>query len=496
MFNYYFLDFIENYVLYFIVLFYFNYILVIILKFFIQNLIGYDLWTYIDDSIRICPNNTSYDICSDTYVLDYEYFNITNIIYYHNNFLDPNLELKYYFDFYPEFKNGEEEDHELYGLMSTYIIPLQYKYYILEHYWPEDEKVSMAWPNFYNFYDLNSEFKFIYEDYKILWPNYKKFFHSKELIYNDKLYDSKILQIYYYKMKRFIKAPLSNLIVLNSKKTTFCKKEFRTFDLVEPSKELSVKKYFTWFLLKNKYDEAKFEYDVFCNLPLYDIFDKNPFDCHISSFYGLIDMQTKRQQYIENTDEYFLDFINSENLINYYFNMNLIKEYQRIRFDECDFEYDKPMDPFDYLFFLFGDRGIIMLGYLILFYYYCYFFTYFFVCYFCWFNHVYAFDFDLYIEPLRMLTRHRYFNDYSDYNFLIFNYTKFDINNYFFSKNIKLKLEPFYQHDDKIKLPRNRSLFFEKNIKIELERFARQRERDRISFRGNRRLFFYRKPKI
>ena len=149
-------------------LFYFNYILVIILKFFIQNLIGYDLWTYIDDSIRICPNNTSYDICSDTYVLDYEYFNITNIIYYHNNFLDPNLELKYYFDFYPEFKNGEEEDHELYGLMSTYIIPLQYKYYILEHYWPEDEKVSIAWPNFYNFGDLNFEFKFIMINYMIL----------------------------------------------------------------------------------------------------------------------------------------------------------------------------------------------------------------------------------------------------------------------------------------------------------------------------------------
>ena len=119
---------------------------------------------------------------------------------------------KYHYDFYPEFKNREEEDHELYGLMSTYIIPLQYKYYILEHYWPEDEKVSVAWPNFYNFGDLNFEFKFIYEDYKVLWPNYQKFIHTRELFYNDKLYDSKILQFYFYKMKNFIKGIAISLL--------------------------------------------------------------------------------------------------------------------------------------------------------------------------------------------------------------------------------------------------------------------------------------------
>ena len=151
-----------------------------------------------------------------------------------------------------------------------------------------------------------------------------------------------------------------------------------------------------------------------------DIFDTKFFDGYMAPYYGLIDMQTKRQQYIENKDEYFFDFINSENLINYYFKMNLITEYQRIRFDECDHDFDKPNDPFDYLFFYFGDRVLIMAGYLILFYYYCYFFSYFFVCYFCWFHHPYAFDFDLYVEPLRMLTRNRHFDNYSDYHFLIF----------------------------------------------------------------------------
>jgi hypothetical protein len=63
-------------------------------------------------------------------------------------------------------------------------------------------------------------------------------------------------------------------MMLNNKKF-FWKKESRTFDLIEPSHELCIKKHMTWFLLKCKYDEAKFEYDVFCNLPPYDIFDSN-----------------------------------------------------------------------------------------------------------------------------------------------------------------------------------------------------------------------------
>jgi hypothetical protein len=61
------------------------------------------------------------------------------------------------------------------------------------------------------------------------------------------------------------------------------------------------------------------------------------------------------------------------------------------------YEFDKPTDPFDYLFFLFDDRALLMIGYLFYYYYFCLFF-FFFVCYFCWFHHIYAFDFDLYIE--------------------------------------------------------------------------------------------------
>jgi hypothetical protein len=71
---------------------------------------------------RLCPNNTLYDINSDTYILDYEYIDISDMIYYHKNFLVSNrLELIYYFDLFHETKNREDDDHELYGFMSTYI---------------------------------------------------------------------------------------------------------------------------------------------------------------------------------------------------------------------------------------------------------------------------------------------------------------------------------------------------------------------------------------
>jgi hypothetical protein len=440
MINSYFLDFIEFYLIYFIILFYFNYLIAKTLKFFIKNLIGYDLWTYIDDSFRLCPNNTNYDINSNTYILDYEYIDITEMIYYHNNFLDPTLESIFYFDLYHETKNREDDDHELYGLMSTYLIPLQYKYYILEHYWPSDEKASIISPNFYNFNDLESEFKFIYEDYKILWPTYQKYFHTRQLFYDNNLYDSKILQFYFYKTYRYFKAPLSYWLMLQNK-NCFWKKEYRTFDLIEPSQELCRKKYMTWFFLKMKYDEAKFQYDVFCDLSPYEVFDSKYYDVFLSSTYNLIDMETKRHQYIENKDEYFFEFINSENLINYYFNVNFFANYQKLRFEECDYDYDKPFDPFDYLFFIFIDRGLLMIGYLIMFYYFCFSIFFFFICYYCWYNHVYSFDFDLYVEYIRMLTRNRTYNNYNDYKSLIFNYTKTDINDFFYIQNIKIELE-------------------------------------------------------
>jgi hypothetical protein len=107
----------------------------------------------------------------------------------------------------------------------------------------------------------------------------------------------------------------------------------------------------------------------------------------------------------------------------------------------CYHAFDKPLDPFDYLFFLYVDRGLLMIGYLILFYYFWDCLFYFFVCYFCWCHHVYSFDFNLYIEHIRILPQSKYFNNYNDYIPFIFNYNKTSINDFFYYQNIKIELE-------------------------------------------------------
>src|SRR3990167_208627 len=124
--------------------------------------------------------------------------------------------------------------------------------------------------------------------------------------------------------------------------------------------------------------------------------------------FNLLDFETKRSQYLENKDEYFFDYINSENLINYYFNNNLFADYNKTRFFDSDYEYDKPSDPFDYLFFLFVDRGLLMLLYLF-FFYYCYYLIFFFFFFFFFlFNHIYFFHVqNIKINLERQCTRDR-----------------------------------------------------------------------------------------
>jgi hypothetical protein len=77
---------------------------------------------------------------------------------------------------------------------------------------------------------------------------------------------------------------------------------------------------------------------------------------------------------------------------------------------------------------------------------------FFFVCYYCWYHHVYSFEFDLYIEYIRMLPQSKYYNNYKDYNSLIFNFNKTNINDFFYSQNIKIDLER--------KCTRDRTKFF------------------------------------
>lgn len=407
------------------------------LKFFIKQLIGYDLWTYSDNGFRSCQNNSFYDIDTQFYSIDYYQFDIIDMIYYHHNFLEPKMltvEQHFYYDRHYESSNREDDDHDLYHFMSAYIVPLQHQYYLLEHYWPSADYGSYFNRFHNNFYDLEGEFKYIAQDYKILWPIYLKYLSSREAIYKENVYESKILQYYFNDdcseniTFMWYKAPTSFSTTIPIDKRHFWKKEYRTFDLLPPPTELRFTNYMKWFLLQKKYDEAKFDYDMFCGLSPYELFDKDFYEIFVTPENNIIDFQTKRYHYIENIDDDYPDCINSDNGLNYFFDINfLFSRYQQERIRTFDFDLDKPTDPFDFFSFSFSDRFILIWYYLILVVVgFCLIFLIF-VCYHCYFCYYTAVD-PRYneIPYIRMLARslnrgldNDYYNSYRD---LIFHF--------------------------------------------------------------------------
>lgn len=449
-----FLYFFVYLLIYLIILFSTSILVIQVLKFVLKQLIGYDIINNIDNGFRHCQNTTFYDVSSQHYILDYEYFDIIEMIYFHDNFLEPEMfgkDSHFYWDLMYETRVREDDDHELYHFMSSYIVPLQHQYYLLEHYWPEADKVSRIKPNFYTFKDLEGEFKFIYQDYKILWPNYLKYKSSREVIYRDKLYDSKILQRYFTdfccETNNFFwyKAPLT-FDLLSISKRPFWKKEDRTFDLIEPNLELCLHDHMKWFLLKEKYDIAKFEYDAFCGCSPYERFDSNIFDIFVTPQSNLIDLQTKRFQFVEDLEEYTFDYFNSHNLINYYYYINFFEDYQRERAKDFyfDSEYDQPTDPYDEMHFFFSDRLIILNISLLYFLYFLYFCLFLFGFYYC-FNYIFSFfEFNgNSMTAIRLLTRHRLLHLYEDYRnlYYIFDQTETGKNLLYKNYNIKEGLD-------------------------------------------------------
>lgn len=426
-----FLYFICYLVICLIILFLSCILVIQVVKYVLKQLIGYDIITNIDNGFRHCQNTTTYDLMSQYYVLDYEYFDIIEMVYFHDNFLEPEMfgkDSHFYWDFMYETRVREDDDHDLYHFMSSYIVPLQHQYYLLEHYWPEADKVSRIKPNFYNFKDLEGEFKFIYQDYKILWPNYLKYKSSREIIYTNKLYDSKILQYYFtdicYDTNRelWYKSPLT-FDLLSISKRPFWKKEDRTFDLIEPNLELYFNDYMTWFLLKEKYDIAKFEYDAFCGCSPYERFDSNIFDIFVNPQSNLIDLQTKRFHFFEDLEEYTFDFYNNQNLLNYYYDINFFDDHQRELAKDFFFDrdYDQPNDPYDEMHFFFSDRLIILNISILYFLYFLYFCLFLFGFYYC-FTYLFSFfEFNgSVIGIIRLLTRHRSLHCYDDYKNLYY----------------------------------------------------------------------------
>ena len=94
-------------------------------------------------------------------------------------------------------------------------------------------------------------------------------------------------------------------------------------------------------MLQSKYDEAKFDYDMFCGLSPYELFDKNFYEIFVTGENNLIDLHTKRYQYIENIDDYYPDYSNSDNSLNYSFDINfLFTNYQQLRVKNFEFDFD------------------------------------------------------------------------------------------------------------------------------------------------------------
>lgn len=471
------------------------------LKFFIKQLIGYDLWTYSDNGFRSCQNNSFYDIEHQFYSIDYYQFDIIEMIYYHHNFLEPKMldsEQHFYYDWHYESRVREDDDHDLYGFMSAYIVPLQHQYYLLEHYWPSDDYGSF-FNRFHNdFFDLEYEYKFISQNYKILWPIYLKYLNSRETIYKENLYESKILQYYFNSeltenltIYAWSKAPRSFLTIPKDKQH-FWKKEVRTFELLPPPKELCFTNYMIWFILQSKYDEAKFDYDMFCGLSPYELFDKTFYEIFVTGENNLIDLHTKRYQYIENIDDYYPDYINSDNSLNYSFDINfLFTNYQQLRVKNFEFDFDKPNDPFDFFSFFFIDRFIIIFHYLLLIVFYSCVFFLFCVCYYCWFNYYTIFDpYFREIPYIRLLTRsvgnYLYNDTYNSYRDLVFHFNNIDQSSSFIFEKNKNILLGFAEYQINNIIDNQNTEFFRgscRNIELEREyKLMRQRQTAYLKF--------------
>lgn len=454
-----FLNLISFFLFYFLCLsifFFINYYIVKIKKFFIITICGYDFWTFFDDPFRFNINNTMYHNDYDYYILDYEYFEILEDICYNDVFLDPNLEFIFYIDYIAETRTAEDDEHELYRFLSNYVIPTHYKYYVIEHYWPPDERGSLfLYENFYDFFDLVYEFKFINEEFFPLWNIYEKEIHTRTIFVNENLHDNKLIKFYYFnKQNKFFqyKTEILNDEYYRFSKNIFIRKEIRSFDKIEPKAELEYTDYVKWRFLSHNYNLDKFDYDIFESLPFYELFDRKYYDLYLDFYKNLIDVKTTYIQFIETSDEYFNDFINKDNLLNYYFEIGLQHEY--INFALNVTENNVFDQTFNYFYVRFKSRFFLLYFYMLYIHMFFFFLLLLLGCWFTYHYFDYAFNFDLHLSYIRSLTRMKYLNDYKDYKDLIFNqyYYSNDIHVILFNKNKDLLFASLCDRD-RLKFP-------------------------------------------
>lgn len=448
------------FLLYIYILYIFLTIIYAVIRFFTGIIFFYNIWFFTDSFIRNSPNHSSYNSDNSEFIIDFQCFEFRDIIYYdeYSNYLtDVKLDWHWsvYYDFLLQYSNVEDDEHELYAFISTYLVPLCDKYYIIEHFYP-DERNSIYPLNFYDFYDLKREFSFFYEkeEYDYLIEKYRFHFNNFiKLYYKEKLNSKKILQTFSYNYfeKVYERNNVWYYFLENDRKNTFIKKRgVIPFEvLIEPPRKYIHNNinYVKFLRLRHEYDENQYKLYHYNRLPRYDIFDRDYYLIKIHK--KVIDTEMKYSQFSETKDEYFFNQKNKFDHLVYNFHLGFLFGYEEDFGDFCldedkNFNYDSTSFVSDVLrlaiavlrldeeekeeeliydidFFAFDEYALYFQFYLFHFLFINIIIFFIITSYICLIHSVYIVDYDFNFSYIRSLTRSHLVNDFLDFRDLIFN---------------------------------------------------------------------------
>lgn len=423
-----FIYFLLDIFLFFFILYSFFYFFYKFIRFIIKNIFFFNIWFFLDGFIRNSANNSCYNSDNYSYILDYGCFEFNDLVYYDDSFNNDNLHWMWYYDFLIQYLNVEDDEHELFAFLSTYLVPLCDKFYIIEYFYP-DETESYYPINFYDINDLRDEFSFFYESNEYdsvlkIYQNNDNYFI--ETYYNLNLNSTNFMQTLSF--NEFKSKYERNLIwyffLEKERKETFLKKrDSIPFEILEKPMNYEFQKinYVEWLRLTRLYNENKFKLDHYNFLCSYDLFDKDYY--LIKTFDKVINTETKYSQFYETKDEYFLNQNNKFNHLTYYFDLGFFFGYEDKLIDVEDYDGDENEETFYYdgCFFDFWDYSLgflILSMYIVIINSIIFFFL---TCWICLSYGDYIINYELHFSYIRNLTRGYFYNDFSDFRELIFN---------------------------------------------------------------------------
>lgn len=427
-----FIYFLLDIFLFFYFLYSFFYFFYKFLRFIIKNIFFFNIWFFLDGFIRNSANNSCYNSDNSSFILDYNCFEFSELIYYDDSFNNENLHWMWYYDFLIEYCTVEDDEHELFAFLSTYLVPLCDKFYIIEYFYP-DETESNYPINFYDINDLRGEFSFFYEshEYDSLLQTYKNNDnYFIETYYNLNLNSTNFLQSFSFNEAtwKYDRNLVWYFFLEKERKETFLKKrDSIPFEILEKpiNYEFQVINYVEWLRLISEYEENKFKLEHYLFLCSYDLFDKSYY--LIKTFDKVIDTERKYSQFYETKDEYFLNQNNQYYHLTYYFDLGFFFGYEDklIDIEDYDGNYDEKEEKadfhFDGCFFNFQDYSfgfLIVSSYIVVINLIIFFFL---TCWICLSYGEYIINYELHFSFIRNLTRTRFYNEFSDFRELIFN---------------------------------------------------------------------------